>query len=365
METILSPATGATIQPAETQQAAPPRQINPLSDPEWERLATAYANASIFHGTEWLRTLADSYGYTPLCLVAGETGAPSALWPIMEVNSRLTGRRGVSLPFTDDCQPLYDDFTSAQRLAQSALELGRSRGWKSLEFRGGRELFPEAPASLAFYGHSVNLTGGEEYLFSRLESSVRRAIRKAEKSGVTVTAEQGTEAMDIFYSLQCRTRRKHGLPPQPRSFFQNIWRHLVSKNLGMIVIARFQNRPIAASVYFRRGGRAIYKYGASDETFQQLRGANLVMWEAIKRLARDGARSLDLGRTSLSNEGLRRFKLGWGATEHKIEYVKYDFHRSTFVTERDEATGWYNVVFRTLPLGLSRLVGAVLYRHWA
>lgn len=370
----MEPSLSATAEPvslavnlteAESRLPAPPRTVNPLHEPEWGALVTAHAKASIFHGTAWARVLADTYGYTPVYLMADGAGAAPSLLPLMEADSWLTGRRGIALPFTDDCEPLYGDAASARRLVQSALELGKSRRWKSVEFRGGRELFPGAPPSLSFFGHSLNLAGGEDYLFARLESSVRRAIRKAEKSGVTATVARDLGAVKIFYALQCQTRRKHGLPPQPFVFFENIWRQLLSKNLGMIVVAWFQNRPVAASVYFQWGARAIYKYGASDETVQHLRGANLVMWEAIKRLAGDGARTLHLGRTSLGNEGLRRFKLGWGAAEHRIEYVKYDFRRGAFVTERDEATGWHNRVFRALPPGVSRMIGAVLYRHWA
>ena len=133
----------------------------------------------------------------------------------------------------------------------------------------------------------------------------------------------------------------------------------------MIVIATHRERPLAASVYFQLGDRAIYKYGASDEKLQHLRGANLVMWEAIKQLARNGARTLHLGRTSIGHEGLRRFKLGWGAAEQKIEYVKYDLRRGAFVTETDAAASWHNRLFRALPIGVSRLLGAALYRHWA
>jgi len=182
---------------------------------------------------------------------------------------------------------------------------------------------------------------------------------------VTVTVSGSLEAMKVFYALQCKTRKKHGLPPQPFVFFQHIHEHILSHNLGMVVIARHENRPIAASVYFQLGTRAVYKYGASDEAFQHLRGANLVMWEAIRWLTRQGAKTLHLGRTSIGNEGLRRFKLGWGAEEQKIEYVKYDLRKGRFVTDADESTGWYNRVFNVLPIGLSRLIGAVLYRHCA
>ena len=89
------------------------------------------------------------------------------------------------------------------------------------------------------------------------------------------------------------------------------------------------------------------------------------MWEGIKYYASKGFRTLHLSRTSLAHEGLRRFKLGWGAREHSMEYFKYDLRKSAFVTARDEAFGWYNRLFAALPLSLSRLLGAVLYRHVA
>ena len=283
----------------------------------------------------------------------------------MEVDSWLTGRRGISLPFTDDCEPLCGEVDTFQKLFKSAVEFGKSRGWKYIECRGGRELFDGVPASLSFYGHSLDLTAGEAGLFDHLESSVRRAIRKAEKAGVTVEVLQSQEAVRIFYVLQCQTRKKHGLPPQPWKFFLNIHRHILSQNMGMVVLARHEGRPVAASVYFNFGDEAIYKYGASDEKYQDLRASNLVMWTAIKEYVRRGVKQLDLGRTSLGNEGLRKFKLGWGAVEHQIEYVKFDLQKNKFVAETDGASGWHTRVFRLLPVFLARIIGAALYRHWA
>jgi Acetyltransferase (GNAT) domain len=339
--------------------------VNPVHFPNWDALMISHSNYSFFYGTAWARVLEDTYGYSPVYLTAEGSGVGRFLLPLMEINSWLTGRRGVALPFTDVCGPLYEDAALARDMVQSSFELGKSRGWKTIEFRGGKELFPEAPASLSFYGHSLNLDKNEGLLFARLDGSVRRAIRKAEKSGLTVTVSQELDAMKTFYSLQCKTRRKHGLAPQPFSFFRNIYRHVLSKQLGMVVIASYENSPVAASVYFQLGGRAIYKFGASDDAFQQWRGVNLVMWEAIKWLARNGVKTLDLGRTSIGNEGLRRFKLNWGAQEEKIEYFKYDLRRNIFVVETDAVTGWYNRVFRALPIGVSRMIGATLYRHLA
>ena len=360
------PFSGEAESSAAVRAAAAIVQIlDPASCPDLGVALSSHPGYSIFHTAVWAKALEASYGYKPLYLTVEEGGKVRSLLPLMEVNSRLTGRRGIALPFTDECAPLYQDHPLALRLMQSAIALGKSRGWKSVEFRGGRELCPEAPASVSFYGHRLNLEGGDEAIFARFDSSTRRSIRKAEKSGVTVTMSGEIDAVKIFYSLHCKTRRKHGLPPQPFIFFSNICHHILSRGLGMVVVASWQNQPIAASVYFRMGARAIYKFGASDETHQELRGTNIVMWEAIKHLAHNGVTTLDFGRTSMGNEGLRRFKTNWGTHEYKIEYVKYDLRRDAFVTERDMAAGWHNWVFRVMPSGVSRLIGATLYKHLA
>ena len=337
------------------------RRFNPLQEPDWDAKLVARPDFSFFHGTAWLKVLAGSYGFRPEFFALG-----NAVLPLMECDSWLTGRKGIALPFTDESAPLGADKDSCAALFAEAVAFGRSRGWKSIELRGGKKFFAEeVPASVSFYGHELNLALSESALFESMDSSVRRAVRKAEKDGVTVEISYGLDAVEVFFELQCLTRKRHGLPPQPRDFFLNIHRHVLSQKSGMIAVARHEGKPIAASVYFYLGGRAIYKYGASDFAKQHLRGSNLVMWAAMKWLAHQGVKTLDLGKTSLANEGLRRFKLQLGARERKVEYVKYDLRKNTFVVEDDGVAGWHNAVFRGLPVFASRAAGSFLYRHWA
>ena len=112
---------------------------------------------------------------------------------------------------------------------------------------------------------------------------------------------------------------------------------------------------MAAAVFLHQGRQALYKFGASDYGFQHLRPNNLVMWEGIRQCAARGCGRLHFGRTSLANEGLRRFKLGFGAREEEIKYCKYDFRAGRFVTDVDRAEGWFNRVFR---LSAAALVAA-------
>ena len=93
--------------------------------------------------------------------------------------------------------------------------------------------------------------------------------------------------MSQFYKLHRRTRRRHGAPPQPFRFFDNIYRHLIEVGSGFITLASRDGKAVAGAVYLTHGKNAVYKFGASDERYNQYRANNLVMWEAIKYLCED------------------------------------------------------------------------------
>lgn len=340
-------------------------RIDPTADSEWDSDLATCRDASFFHGSAWARVLASAYGYTPVYFALRNAQGIHSLLPMMEVESWLTGSRGISLPFTDECAPLCADPESFRHLYREALDLARLRHWKYIEFRGGMPLFDGAPSSINFFGHRLDLRGGEAALFARCDSSVRRAVRKADQSGLTFEFSRDLEAVRTFHGLLCKTRRRHGVPPQPFNFFASIHRHVLAQNQGWIVLARLGQTPVAGAVFFHFGKTVIYKFGASDDAFQHTRANNGVMWEAIKRHGREGFEVLDFGRTSNTNEGLRNFKLGWGASEHLIDYVRFDCRIGGYVVAGDPSSGGYTRILRMLPEPMFRLVGRVLYKHMA
>ncbi len=340
-------------------------RTNPLEETEWDTLVSAFPNHSFFHSAAWARVLRDTYGYSPVYFTVRDSEGFKAVLPLMEVRSWLTGTRGVSLPFTDECDPLCFDSITYRRLFQEAMEYGGRNGWKYLECRGGVFLLPEASPSTSFYSHHLILKDDEETLFKEYHTTLRQTVRKARKSGMTVEISTGMDAVRDFYKLQAGTRRKHGLPPQPFRFFQKIHEHVLSANHGFVVIVRHMARPIAGAVFFHMGKRAVYKYAASDEKFRNLGGSPFAVSEAIKWYVHHGFERLDFGRTSLENEGLRQFKQKWGTQEEQLDYMRYQMKTGDFVQVGDEVFGWHNRVFQTMPPFASRLVGRALYKHVA
>lgn len=339
------------------------RTLDPLQESGWDAATRAHPACSVFHSAGWARVLHECYGHTPFYLGEMEGGDASALLPLMEVNSRLTGRRGVSLPFSDECGALCFDGANASRLLQHALDLGRSRQWKHLEVRGDIPgLAPAAPWA-TYLGHVLELGPDLEALSGGLDSSVRRALRKAEKSGLQATVSETCESVQNYYTLHCLTRRKHGVPPQPFTFFRNIFEHVIKAGHGFIVEARHEGRIVAAGVFLHHGRAGIYKFGASDPTSLHLRGNDLVMWEAIKWYAARGYKKFSMGRTAAANEGLRRFKRGFGTRESAIHYYRYDFRQAKFIQGKEEQETWVNKFLKLTPLPVFRMMGTALYPH--
>jgi CelD/BcsL family acetyltransferase involved in cellulose biosynthesis len=385
--TLSGTQVGSTCRPS-----GPPslkvRVLDPLSEPDWNSWLARWEESTVFHTTNWADVLRETYGFKPVYFTLTEGSEPRACVPVMEVESWITGRRGISLPFTDTCEPLFTAAGDGAVLFNHLIRHGRERHWKFLEWRGGAEPLRGARPALAFYSHTLSLApsvktenpdsraadGGEPLaglteietrLFEGFSSGVRRAIRKAQQGQLEVETSTRFDALESFYALHCRTRKKHGLPPQPFTFFRNLHRFILASGLGFVTVVKEKGRAIAAAVFFRFGAQAIYKFGASDERRQELRGNNLVFWEAIRHCQRLGIKHLSFGRTSLANENLRRFKAGWGAAERICQYYRYDLRSDCFVTAKDDAAGWHNLVFRKMPVPVLRAAGSLLYRHIA
>jgi Acetyltransferase (GNAT) domain len=353
------PTGGASGTPARFTVA------DPNADGSWDSQVSLFPAVSLFHQSGWAAVLRDSYGHRPayLALRGAKRGRFVAALPVMEVSSWLTGRRGVSLPFSDSCPLLSSDHSADSRLLAETIKFGIERGWRYLEFRGGNPPMPSAAPSLSFREHILALNEDEARQFSQLSESTRRLIRRARNEGLHVGFSRELDALRQFYGLQCKTRRRHGIPPQPWRFFANVHRHVLSRNQGFVALATQHGKPVAGAVFLYAGSTAIYKFAASERGQGAVGASHFLMWEAIRWLIQHGFSSLHLGRSSLAQEGLRRFKLAWGSRERHLHYFRYDLHRNTFLTSVDRAHGWHNHVFRHLPPFLARALGTVAYQH--
>jgi hypothetical protein len=335
--------------------------INPTEYPQWDNLLLTNHQSSFFLTTAWAKVICESYNYKPLYFVVIKDGKLISLMPLIEIKSFLTGKRGVSLPFTDEAPCFFASKDHYTAFINSLLRYGHQAGWNYIEMRWTSRYLSRTPFNFSYFTHSIDLTQGKNNIFKNFRSSNKRNIRKAQKEHLYVHISDSIKSLKSFYKLNCKTRKLHGLPPQPWHFFERIFKYIISSNKGIVVIVSNQKKVIAGAVYFHFRNNAIYKYGASEKTFQHLRPNNLVMWKAIKWYCRNGYATLSLGRTDERNKGLLQFKRGWNTKEEKLYYYKYDLKKEYFV-KNNKVKSSYNL-FKIMPLNLLKFTGNIFYRH--
>jgi CelD/BcsL family acetyltransferase involved in cellulose biosynthesis len=332
-----------------------------LDDPRWQELVRTAPGTVPFHEPAWAKLLAECYGYRPF-VVALENGAGiTAGLPVLEVPTLFGGKRWVALPFTDHCAPLARNGEGS--LIRALDNARRAAAVSRLEVRAPLA-GDDVHANVAGVIHVLDVEPDPDAAFAKFKPPVRRHVRKAERSGVTV--RMGTTAADLtetFYRLHLQTRRRQGVPVQPRRFFTLFWERLLERGHGFVLVASAGGEDVAAAVFLTGNGTVIYKYGASDERAWPLRPNHVLFAHAIRWASENGYRTFDFGRTELDQDGLRAFKAGWGARELPLRYAVLADERPS--PSRGRLGGVAHRVIQSSPQWVCRGAGELLYRYAA
>lgn len=340
-------------------------RINPLTDPRWPVFLQRQPNASVFHSPEWLGALHATYGYSPL---AYTTSSPHEVlengWVFCEIRSWLTGRRLVSLPFSDHCDPLADNAADLEEIARTLKEECEQQGQDYVEFRPKSQLLANVSGfelHQPFYLHKLDLRQNLDQIFGKLcKGSIQRKILRAERDALAYE-EGGAELIDRFYTLQCRTRQRHGLPPQPREWFSNLFSFLRDK--AIIRLASKDGKPIGAILMLRFKNTSVYKYPCGEPEHFRHGTMQLLLWRAIQEANARGLEELDFGRSDSGDDGLMLYKERWGAVRSQTGYFRcFPLHskRHGFFT----ASRIKPVIPQFIPPRMLDVAGRLLYKHF-
>jgi hypothetical protein len=342
-------------------------KLDPLGDPRWQALVDRHPNASVFHTTGWLEAVRRTYGYNPVVFT---TSSPTHELTngllFCRIRSWLTGRRMVSLPFSDHCEPLCDsaEFEVLVHYLQSALD---HQDWKYLEIRLVDGHMSRGPETVGFRVkekhllHRVSLQSSPADLFGSFhKGSVQRRVRRAERAGLVERVGRSERLLKDFYGLCLLTRQRQKLPPQPYKWFQN-----VVQCMGEYLEIRtaYKNDiPIASILTLRFRNTVYYKYGCSDAQFNHLGATPFLLWRAIWDAKSNGATEFDLGRTEMGNAGLIAFKNKWAPGPQTLTYWKFPGSLADSV-RFEWKVKVLKGVFSLMPSRLLTATGRFLYPH--
>jgi CelD/BcsL family acetyltransferase involved in cellulose biosynthesis len=175
----------------------------------------------------------------------------------------------------------------------------------------------------------LDLNGGfGEVWQHKFRSNTRRAVRKAERSGLEIEVDRSGRLLDVFYDLYQKSLMRWASAQHEPLWFTRLRmnracyttpRHLavVARHFGAncaVWVARYGGQPAAANIVLRSGAYVKAWRGAMDKEI----AAPVCATEFLDRLAiedacQEGYRFYDLGGAE-PGSSLARFKENLGAT---------------------------------------------------
>jgi len=288
----------------------------------WESLWAADPRATLFLHPRWMNALLEGYPrYRPLYLLVESGGGTAGLLPLVRV-SRFGLLQYLSLPFGTYGGPLLapgSDPGVAGALIRAFRDLGRTPRCMRFEltlFDPPPDLRQAAAAGLGeavqeFRTHLVDLSRGMPHLWERgYRRGTRKCVRAAERAGVTVSVEEGEDAVTTLYGLYAAQGRDwQGITPYPLRLVRALVRGFGTE--ARIYVARRAGTALAACLFLDHAGREIHPFvsGAALEG-RRHRAFHLLIHTALE---------------DACARGLRLWDFGGSGGDRRIEYFKESF----------------------------------------
>jgi FemAB-related protein (PEP-CTERM system-associated) len=332
---------------------------------EWDEFVEAAPGATLAHAAGWATVVREAYGLEPVFLAArSEDGKICGVLPLVRFRTLLGGRQLVSMPFLDTGGILASTPEAELLLREAALAETREWGASALELRQATPLASmPTPQAVDRIDLVLSLPGDEEVLWKALSAKVRNQTRKATREGLSLAEASSSELVERFYTPFRVNMRDLGSPVHAAGFYRAIL-HAFGPRLRVIVV-QDGVRPVGGLIALHYAGRVTVPWASTLRAERARCPNNLIYWEALRWAVQQGARAFDFGR-SPPESGTHRFKLGWGAVEHPLAWLRLDPSGSMQVAKEGQGGGALRRLSRIwtrLPVPIASTLGPLLRRR--
>ncbi len=327
---------------------------------------------SVYHHTAFGRVISTTFPHAEPYYVAliDTEGRCLGGMALFLIKSWLTGTRFVSIPWACYGDPLVSSSEELMVLIEAIEELAKQVKASYVEIRAYRATHLIAATSMVpayrDKSHSLDLTKGLPAVWNGFhKDSIRKRIRRAERSGIEVHVATSEEEVMAFYQAFVENRRQLGLPPQKPEYFQNIWRYMGSCGLAQFWIARIGGAFAGGQCCFRHRDMIILNYIAVEESRRSDGVGQYLYWAPIRAAAENGLKTVNLGKVPAHSRGLLCHKQAWGGVEVETPVFYYPRPMGISSYESDQQLSYraMRLFWRRVPARLSRIASQFFYRH--
>ncbi|VUT26077.1 MAG: FemAB family protein [Candidatus Methanolliviera sp. GoM_oil] len=330
----------------------------------WDSYVYESDASTFYHQIGWRNVVEKTYGHKPRYLVAREGDAIVGVLPMFLMESRVFGRKLVSVPFAPYGGVCADDAGVGRALVEEGVGVARDEGVDYFEIRGlsdDERYGGGFVTNDTYFTLVMGLVRDPELVWQRFNRKVRNATRKAMKSGLEVVT--GADYLMDLYRIYARNMRDLGAPVHAHSFYANLQEEFPEQT--QIAVVRCDGRVIAGIflLYFR--DTVISGWASSDKSYQRFNPNNLLYWAVIKDSCEGGYEYFDFGR-SIADSGTYRFKKPWGAEVAQLCY-QYYLNKGKKMPDTSQISPkrkMFAEVWRRMPVSLAERVGPRLRRSF-
>lgn len=254
---------------------------------EWNQFQQNHPNAHLLQTGEW-GELKSAFGWKAVRIVTGQSGV------------QILFRRlplGLTIGYIPKANPDQLSWPEIDFVSKKHRAIFLKLEADTWEDENPPSIAGSSPLTLSPHNIQpprtilVGLKSSEEEILARMKQKTRYNIRLAEKKGVTIRAWQDVES---FYAMMIATGERDGFGVHSREYYRRAYELLHPKQMGELLVAEYEGKPLAALFVARNGNRAYYLYGASTDEERNRMPTYLLQWEAMRWAKACGCEEYDL-----------------------------------------------------------------------
>ncbi len=312
----------------------------------------------IFHTPEFKSLIEDTFKCEVHYFAAKENEEIKTIFPFYYIKNLLLGKKIISVAFLEYGGPCGD----AKYVVDIVNHVyGKYPAINYIEVREGVEGYDIVLSRLmkrsTDYKRFVLKLTSEEQILKNVDKQKKKALRKAENSGIKVR-DVPEEELKVLYRLYLKNMRAFGSPPYSKKFFVNFYKQIVKNKFGKVVGSYYNNKLISALLGYCYKDRIHIVIAMSDKKYINYRPNEVMHWHFIKYGLDNKYKYFDFGRVR-EESGQFRFKKEWGCELKPLNHY-YLLVKDKELPHMDPNNPKYRLlinIWRIMPLFITRIIG--------
>jgi len=294
---------------------------------EWDEFASRHTDL-IFYQSVWSDVLKKGLGGQPLYFYLREGGEIVAGLPGVLLNFKIFKILYASIPYGQligekSYYPTFLELLEKEFRRKGIDQIRLTESPFSESYPPGSSFKPvSAKCTL------LDLRGYDrEKIWEGYKKNIRRDVRKAQRSGITIRSGDFREDVDIFYKLYLASmERNRAMAKYPLHWFETLYEIVTKKGLGAILIAELDEVAIAGVVLIYSASSTHYFHNGSQYEFLRFCPNELLVHFSLEKAIGRGNSFFDFMGSDPNDLSLLRYKEKWGGQSKDVcTYVK-DYH---------------------------------------